>query len=747
MLFAAALLAAAYHTPAVAAARPDLRVESVSLSRGVAHLDEVVEATVTLRNQGPVGVNHAVVRLRLGERRIGQDFLVDLGPGASVDISTEFFARPEGKQTFVVVIDPDNEIAESSEDNNSAQRTLGILSLPREISRASEAPAETPAPASLPVPDLSVQSLSAAPAPAHPGEPVALRATVHNSGARAVSGVTVRFLADGKPIGADRHIDLAANSATLATATFRPQREGTTAVSVVVDPGQQITESTRSNNTRSVPVVATAPPAASGGGPVAEDQPGTQIADAAVRGANLVCRVETIQGVHYFDGHALRVTIKNDSTAARASPFILGLRQAGGDGWIVRMPVRGVKPGENLVVELPWPDGMAIADGARYEVVADVDNDVPESDDSGDNLAGPFSLVVVGAPPAQAKTPPPPPPRSLRLTAPAPGGTLEAGKTYRIEWSSRGAVGDRVQLALAGRGGRRVVIDTAARNDGSYEWTVPPIEPGRWWLTARSSDGGVQDRRGPFTVAASQVQGVEIAFPTPGASLFVGETYTLAWKVNGPADPAVRLRLRLRDLRTGELQPVLQDADIGADIARYVWTVPEQPLMFGQYLLEVVRADGQVAGRSAAFEINPAFVGRRQTYDEADIDRRIHADLTVSDAGFNEGFFAFTISNKGPDNLPTDVAPGVRLRTYFIRHDPVRSRSDYVICERRLYGWLDVNGTQVVELGRDPECPLGEQSDAQRFVFAVVRIELPPVVGTLIDDPDELNNARWVPFK
>jgi hypothetical protein len=514
-----------------------------------------------------------------------------------------------------------------------------------------------------------------------------------------------------------------------------------------VDPGEQVTESTRSNNTRSVPVVATVPAAQSAAAQAAEEEPSAQEGDSAAQRPNLVCRIETIQNVHYFDGHALRVTIENDSKAVRASPFMLGLRQAGSDAWIVRMPVRGVKPGESLSVELPWPNGMAIADDARYEVVADVDNDVAESDENGDNLAGPFGLVVVGAPPARAKTAPPPAARSLRLTAPAPGSTLEAGKTYRIEWASRGAVGDRVQLALAGRDGRRVVIDAAARNDGSYEWTLPPIEPGRWWLTARSSDGGVQDRRGPFTVAASQVRGVEITFPTPGASLFAGETYTLAWKVDGAPDPAVRLRLRLRDLRAGELQPVLQDVDVGEDIARYVWTVPEQPLMFGQYLLEVVRPDGQVAGRSAAFEINPAFVSRPRAYDEANIDRRIHADLTVSDAGFDEGFFAFTVLNKGPENLPTDIAPGVRLRTYFIRHDPVRSKSDYVICERRLYGWLDVNGTQVVELGRDPECPLGEQSDAQRFEFAVVRIELPPVVGTLIDDPDELNNALWAPFK
>jgi len=751
---AAALLAAAHCAHAAPGTRPDLRVESVSLSRGVAHLGEVVEATVTLRNLGDVGVNHATVRLHLGGRRVGQDYLVDLGPGASVDISTEFFARPEGKHEFRVEIDPDNEIAEGDENNNRAQRTLGILSLPRELSRApaNGQPAQAqPALSAIPVPDLSVQDLSAAPQPVEPGAPVALRATVHNSGERALNDVVVRFLANGRPLGADQRVDVPADGVAVATAIYRPRGASTTAVSVAIDPAQRLTESTRSNNTRSLSIVA-----AAAATDAAQPAPsGPQPADAApaqgtAQRPNLVCSVETILGVHYFDGERLRVTISNVAQSARASPFMLGLREAGGKGWIVRMPVRGVKAGEQLTVELPWPHETPVSAATRYEVMADVDDDVAETDERGDNLAGPFSLVVVagsGEPQPGAAPVPAPTPPSLQLTAPAPGTTLETGRVYRIEWQSKGPVGDSVQLALIDGGSRRVMIEPDARNDGRMEWTVPPLQPGQWWLSVRSADGAVQSRHGPYTVSASRLSGVDIVFPEPGTALFAGETYTLAWRVAGPPDATDRLRLRLRDLRTGEVQPALQDVDVEADIGRYVWTVPEQPLLFGRYGLEALRADGEVVGRSAPFEINPAFVTRPRSYDPAQIDRRIRADLTVSGAGFDEGFFAFTVRNEGPENLPSDVAPAVRLRTYFIRRLPVRSAADYVVCGRSLYGWLDAGADQRVELGRDPDCPLGTRSEDQRFEFAVVRIEAPPVIGTLIDDPDPLNNARRAAFE
>ena len=106
--------------------RLDLRVVNLSLSRGVAHLGETVEATATVENTGQVGITRAVVRFSLSGKQIGRDYLIDLGPNARMEISTAFHARPEGRHQFRIVLDPDNDLAEAREDNNSFERMLEI---------------------------------------------------------------------------------------------------------------------------------------------------------------------------------------------------------------------------------------------------------------------------------------------------------------------------------------------------------------------------------------------------------------------------------------------------------------------------------------------------------------------------------------------------------------------------------------------------------------------------------------------
>lgn len=134
------------------AQRPDLRVPGLSLSRAVAHYGERVAATVVVENDGTRPLRGVRVRFFLGGRPIAKDRRLDLKAGERRALRVEFTAGLRGKQEFLVIVDPDNQVHERSEQNNTAGRTLGILSLPKALSHAGEPAGPAPAPVVPPPP-------------------------------------------------------------------------------------------------------------------------------------------------------------------------------------------------------------------------------------------------------------------------------------------------------------------------------------------------------------------------------------------------------------------------------------------------------------------------------------------------------------------------------------------------------------------------------------------------------------------
>jgi len=81
------------------------------------------------------------------------------------------------------------------------------------------------------------------------------------------------------------------------------------------------------------------------------------------------------------------------------------------------------------------------------------------------------------------------------------------------------------------------------------------------------------------------------------------------------------------------------------------------------------------------------------------------------------------------------------MRTYFVKHTPIRNSSDYQVCDRRLYQPFDTGKIYDFELGRDPSCRFGNLNNAERFEYAIVRLEIPSILDTVIIDKDYLNNS------
>ena len=94
----------------------------------------------------------------------------------------------------------------------------------------------------------------------------------------------------------------------------------------------------------------------------------------------------------------------------------------------------------------------------------------------------------------------------------------------------------------------------------------------------------------------------------------------------------------------------------------------------------------------------------------------------------------------GPDIISAKGLINYSFISYFIRHVPIRSEDDLVVCRSSLLAELPVGEGQVVSLGRNPDCALGEKDPASRFEYVVTRFTLPVFLTQYLKDPDMLNN-------
>lgn len=442
----------------VAGATPELRLDGLSLSRGVAHLGETVEAIAVIENTGVVGAKNVTVRFSLGATQIGQDYVIDIGARSRIEVSILFKARPEGKQDFVVAADPDNRIAESNESNNSGKRTLGIISLPRALSNTSTMPARD-----------------------------------------KVESPKIEILARGK----------------IVQPVAKPELGDQPS-----EPAAKNDEKPTMRDTANGPRMSPAPTMAAASSPPP--------VETSLQKPNLVGKVETIQGTHYFDGITLHVKVTNKDKEKRANPSMLGiyLKPASGrrdKSWLVKLPVKGLKPGETTILDVPWLKAAAHTPRqGLYVAEVDIENDVDEGQGGErDNVSNPFRLAVINRPPdlpaPATATPSPASGSSLRSAQTAPkiqvnfpgkGAELYMGETYVIQWQAGGFRNSesRIQINLvelgAGRtewgiGAPGVAIDT-----GRYSWTVPskPTLFGRYFLVLTDRVSGVMGHSGLFEI-------------------------------------------------------------------------------------------------------------------------------------------------------------------------------------------------------------------------------------------------------
>lgn len=223
-------------------ARPNLTIaaDEIGFTPAMPLQGETVTIRATVHNLGLVDTQNVVVRFYDGDPAsggvlIGGQVLASIpaGEGATAQIQASWSTI--GQRIITVQVDPDNTIAETSENDNKAQGTLYIV---------------------VPAPDLTLSATDISFNPPTPlqGQPFIVQAVVHNTGRQAASNIVVRFY-DGNPdtggaqIGVDQTIGALAEGATASVQVNHAiEAFGPHSIYVRLDPANAIAESREDNN-------------------------------------------------------------------------------------------------------------------------------------------------------------------------------------------------------------------------------------------------------------------------------------------------------------------------------------------------------------------------------------------------------------------------------------------------------------------------------------------------------------------
>ena len=167
--------------------------------------------------------------------------------------------------------------------------------------------------------------------------------------------------------------------------------------------------------------------------------------------------------------------------------------------------------------------------------------------------------------------------------------------------------------------------------------------------------------------------------------------------------------------------------------------MPDDGSIFGVYSLQVKTPDGRLLARSDEIELLPNFV----SFGQLETDRskeEIKTDLEIARTSFNGKSLEFLVMNNGPADISVTGLLGFKFTSYFVRKVPIASAEDLVICRSTLLAELPTGEGQIVSLGRNPDCPLGEREYGSKFEYVVNRFTLPKLANQRLIDPKPLNN-------
>ncbi len=726
-------------TTASAAEKKQIRIEQFSLNRSVAYLGEEISANITVSAQASLRSKKLRLRYYLDEKEIGRQTITAFDPAGNATTIFTFKDSPEGRYQFRVVLDIENEKIEADE----VSRQLAILSLPtgmteQPLSTGVDEKTITNGPVSG-KPDLAAEEINFDIASPRVGEKVRISTKISNAGTVQADNVKIRIFINGQPYGNDITMNIAAGSQVSINTEFKATHQGKKDVLIFINPDGKIDEKSNRNNLISKMLIVR--PAAKG------KKSGTIIATPEVKAkqarlANLVIYIETISGTHYISDGKVRFYITNNSQSATTKPFMMGvqrLQDSPGKLWLIRKPVKSLKPGETVTLAIKWPKDQ-LSSSKLFVATVDIEGKIDETDIR-DNHSRPFRVLSTS--PIQIAPKPEPvrasPGPEIIITSPRTNGRLADNGKLIVNWQSSGDVGSLVHITVQNSWTKEIVLSSTGNNDGAYSADLSTQPEGKYILTITSENRTISSLKRIFRIARKKSEVIpKFVSPANGNSYRGEQQLKIVWPASLRIVSGQQLDLVLLESSSKKIVK-LNNNPVAARKGQFIWQVPDDGSVFGIYKLQARSVDGRVLAVTNKIEILPNFVSFEQLSSKRGKEE-IQTDLEIARTSFKGQNMEFLIMNNGPADISASGMYGYKFTSYFVRKIPITSDEDLVICNSTLLSELPQGEGQVISLGRDPDCPLGERELGAKFEYVVNRFTLPILDNQYLIDPKPLNN-------
>ncbi len=722
-----------------AAEKEPIKIEHLSLNRSVAYLGEEISANVTVSVQPSLRKKSLRLRYYLDKNEIGRQTITEFDPSGNANTVFRFKDSPEGRYQFRVVLDIEGE--ESITD--TVTRQLAILSLPggmtdKQFSGQADEQTITDESESG-KPDLVPETISFNIASPRIGQNIRIKSRISNTGSVQADNVKVRIFINGQPYGKDIIMNVAAGSQADIETDYKPTSEGKKDILVLVNPDGVTDEESNRNNVLSKTLVVR---------PADEGKEHKEIIAAPglktgrKQLANLVVYIETISGVHYTTDGQVRFYISNNSQSLETEPFIMGVQVLKGKRekpWLIKQRVKSLKAGETVTLNINWPVTELSTDNL-YVATVDIEGVVDETDVR-DNHTRPFRVMsteVKQADLAMAELPPDLPPE-ITIDSPRQGERLSDNRQLTVNWKSSGNIGKRVRITVTKSSTDEKILSSLTSNDGRFTVDLSAQDAGEYILSIKGENGSSTSKNRKFIIDRKDpVKPQRLISPVSGTSYRGGQQIKVIWPENIKKKPGLLVDLVLQE-RSSKRIVKLNQKPIAITDAQVSWQVPDDGSIFGVYSLQAQTLNGNVLAMTEEIELLPNFVSFNLPDLNGDKDE-IKTDLEIARTNFKGANLEFLVMNNGPADIRQSAMVRYNFTSYFVLKVPISSDQDIIVCNTNLLAELPQGEGQVISLGRDPDCPMGERTHGSKFVYVVTHFTIPTLPDQRLVDPKPLNN-------
>lgn len=217
---------------AFAQSLPDIYVSKVAYTPTSPKTSDEIILAITVRNQGRAIAENIYVSIFVDGEEYDFYYIPELAPGETSLDEIYLWDLTAGKHTIWIGIDPENELPESNENNNTYTLSMTV--------------------SQGPLPDLAISSVTYTPAAPNSAEQIIMSVTVKNQGAAPSDDTELQIFVDGVPYDMFHVFDLEVGATQTDDVNLWYLPAGNRAIWLGVDPENIVQETNETNNSYSL---------------------------------------------------------------------------------------------------------------------------------------------------------------------------------------------------------------------------------------------------------------------------------------------------------------------------------------------------------------------------------------------------------------------------------------------------------------------------------------------------------------